>query len=88
MAVQMLLRFAACEHREVIAAIKRVTAAAPPRPSVEYYMGMPSTQHAVRRCPGLASGNALNEMRQGRMLTLAALDGLRGCSDCTFFEGR
>lgn len=34
MAVQRLLRFAACEHREVIDAIKRATAVALPRPSV------------------------------------------------------
>jgi len=34
MAVQRLFRFAACEHREVIDAIKRATAAALPRPSV------------------------------------------------------
>ena len=50
--------------------------------------GMPSMRHAVRLCAGLASGNASNEMRQGRMVTLAALDGLRWCNDCTFFEGR
>jgi hypothetical protein len=30
-------------------------------------------RHAVRRRTGLASGSASNKMRQGRMVTLAAL---------------
>jgi len=34
MAIQRLLRFAACEHREVIDANKRATAVALPLPSV------------------------------------------------------
>jgi len=53
-----------------------------------YYRGMPSVRHAVRRRAGLANVSASNEMRHGRMVTLADLDGLRWCSDCTFFEGR
>lgn len=36
-------------------------------------------RHAVRRCAGLTSGSTSNEMRQDRMVTLAALDGLRWC---------
>jgi hypothetical protein len=47
---QWLRRFAACEHREVIDAVKRAMAAALLWPSALVIHGMPLMRHVGRRC--------------------------------------
>jgi len=66
MAMQQLLRFAACEHREVIDEIKQAMTAAPFRQNVSALNRMPSMRHAVSRAAVLVSGNSSNEMRRDR----------------------
>jgi hypothetical protein len=62
MAVQRLLRFAACEYREVSDAIKQATVAAPSRSSVLVLHGMPSAWHAVRQRRWFGQRGASNGM--------------------------
>ena len=78
MAVQRLLRFAACEHREVIDAIKQATAVALPRPSVVVLHGHAIDTACSKAVPLIWSAVTLRgEMRQNRRVTLLALGGLR-----------
>lgn len=78
MALQRLLRFAACEHREVIYAIKQAAAAALPRPSALVLQWHSIDATCGEAVPLIWSAVSLRgEMRQNRMVTLSALGGLR-----------